>query len=300
MAVYDVLIIGGGPAGLTSAIYASRGGLKVAVLETGTPGGQVTQTHAIENYPGFITLSGYDLGEKMREQAEYCGAEIIYDKAVSVSLLGKVKTVATEYSGSLEAKTVILAMGARPKRLGIPKEQELIGRGVSYCATCDGAFYKGKIVAVNGGGNTAVTDAIYLAKFAKVVYIIHRRDTFRASDVLVKRMQELGIKPILNSAVSALIGAPLDTLTVKNLQTGEETPLKVNGLFVAIGTEPGSDIVENVVAMEDGYILADSEMRTNIEGVYAAGDIIKKPLRQVVTACADGAIAGESAIKYLS
>ncbi len=290
--IYDVIIVGGGPAGLTAALYASRAGKKVLLVENYAIGGQASLTHKIENYPGIKSAPGFELTDIMSKQAESFGAEFLYDNIVSLSLEGEEKTIETEYSGSFSAKKVILAMGARSRLLGIEREKELIGSGVSYCATCDGGFYKGKDVAVVGGGDTALTEALYLKELASKVYIIHRRNEYRGSASLVTQIKEASnIVEVLDSQITALEGSPLEAIEVKNNTTERLTKISVNGLFVAVGSNPQTKLVEGVVSLEDGYIITDEEMFTNVEGVLAAGDIRKKSLRQVVTACSDGAIA---------
>lgn len=293
--VYDVIIIGGGPAGLTAALYASRAGKKVLLVENYAIGGQASLTHKIENYPGIKSAPGFELTDIMSKQAESFGAEFLYDNIISLSLEGEEKTIESEYSGSFSAKKVILAMGARARLLGVERERELIGSGVSYCATCDGGFYKGKDVAVVGGGDTALTEALYLKDLASKVYLIHRRNEYRGSASLVARIKAAdNIIEVLDSQITALEGSPLEAIEVKNNTTERLTKICVNGLFVAVGSNPQTKAVEGVITLEDGYIVTDEEMHTNIEGVFAAGDIRKKSLRQVVTACADGAIAASN------
>lgn len=297
---YDVAVIGGGPAGLSAALYAARGGLNVALIEKGGIGGQASLTAEIENYPGFDKISGFELTMQMQNQAEHFGAEFIYDDVIKMELKGSVKRIFLSNS-TVETKSVILCMGASARKLGIKNEKELIGNGISYCATCDGAFFKGKAVAVNGGGNTAVMDALYLERFAKEVYLIHRRQELRATSVLKDRLKESGVKVLWDSVVTELNGEKkLESLTVQNVKTNEISTVAVNGLFVAIGQIPASELAVEVEKDESGYIVTNEDMETNIDGVFAAGDIRQKTLRQVVTACADGAIAAESASCYLS
>lgn len=297
--MYDLIIMGAGPAGLTAAIYATRGGMKTAVVETKASGGQTLTIAELENYPGIAKTDGFSLAQTMTEQAKSFGAEFVYDQIKSVSLGGDIKTVETEYSGTIKARAVIIATGAKAKNLGLPGEAKLTGRGVSYCATCDGALFRGKTVAVAGGGNTAVTDAIYLAKFAKEVYIIHRRNEFRASKILVDRMISAGVKTLTPYIATELVGEPLSAVEVKNLSTDEVSELPVDGLFVAVGNVPSTNLFPEL-ATENGYILTDETMATNVPGVYAAGDVRKKSLRQIVTACADGAIAADEVVKYIN
>lgn len=298
--MYDVVILGAGPAGLTAGIYAARGGLSVAIVENQAPGGQAALTAEIENYPGFETISGFDLTARMVAQCEGLGVVFVYDNPVNVSLEGAVKTVETAYSGTVEGRSLIIATGALPRPLGVPRESELLGGGVSYCATCDGAFFRGKPVAVVGGGNTAVEDALYLEKFASEVYLIHRRDALRADALLSERITKSTVKILWDTVVTDLVGSPrLQSLNVKNVKTGETSSVRVDGFFIAAGRKPASEGLNGVALDESGYILTDDEMRTNIDGVFAAGDVRRKSLRQVVTAAADGALAAENAVKYV-
>lgn len=294
---YDIIIIGGGPAGLTSAIYTARAGKKTLVVENYAIGGQASLTHEVMNYPGIKSISGFELTDNMRKQAESFGAEFVYDNIIKIDLMGGEKEIVTEYSGAYRASKVILAMGSKAKPLGLEGEAQLIGKGVSYCATCDGNFFKGKSVAVVGGGDTALIDALYLKELAKEVYIIHRRNEYRGSLILAEKVKNSSVKEILNSKIIKLNGSPLKSLTVQNNETNQTFELEVEGLFVAVGSAPQTDLVKDVVRLEDGYIVTDEEMRTNIKGVYAAGDVRKKTLRQIITACADGAIAATSALE---
>ena len=298
--MYDVIILGAGPAGLTAGIYAARGGLNAVIVESKAVGGQAALTAEIENYPGFESVSGFELVSLIQAQCERLGVAFVYDNPVNVSLDGNIKSVETAYSGVLEARAVILATGAMPRTLGLPRESALMGGGVSYCATCDGAFFKGKAVAVVGGGNTAAEDALYLEKFASSVTLIHRRDALRADAILAKRIAESTVKVAWGSVVTQLNGEnKLSSVTLKNVKTGELSDLPVSGLFVAVGQTPATEGLKGV-ELDGGYIVTDEEMRTSLPGVFAAGDVRKKTLRQVVTATADGAIAAESAIKFLN
>lgn len=298
--MYDLIILGAGPAGLTAGIYAARGGLNAVIVESKAVGGQAALTAEIENYPGFASVSGYELVSLMQAQCEALGVSFVFDAPVGLSLEGGVKRVETAYSGTLEARAVILATGALPRTLGIERESELMGGGVSYCATCDGAFFRGKPVAVVGGGNTAVEDALYLEKFASEVYLIHRRDALRADAILADRVKNSGVHIVWDSVVTALDGdKKLQSVTLKNVKSGDTSSLAVNGLFVAVGQKPATEGLTGV-ELDGGYIVTDSEMRTSLPGVFAAGDVRKKTLRQVVTAAADGAVAAESAIKFLN
>ena len=298
--MYDVIILGAGPAGLTAGIYAARGGLNAVIVESKAVGGQAALTAEIENYPGFESVSGFELVSLMQAQCERLGVAFVYDNPVNVSGDGNIKSVETAYSGVLEARAVILATGAMPRTLGLPRESALMGGGVSYCATCDGAFFKGKAVAVVGGGNTAAEDALYLEKFASSVTLIHRRDALRADAILAKRIAESTVKVAWDSVVTQLNGEnKLSSVTLKNVKTGELSDLPVSGLFVAVGQTPATEGLKGV-ELDGGYIVTDEEMHTSLPGVFAAGDVRKKTLRQVVTATADGAIAAESAIKFLN
>ena len=298
--MYDIAILGAGPAGLTAGIYAARGGMSVAVIENQAPGGQAALTAEIENYPGFETISGFDLTARMVAQCEKLGVVFVYDNPTEIALNGDVKKITTAYSGTVEARSVIIATGALPRPLGVPRESELLGGGVSYCATCDGAFFRGKPVAVVGGGNTAVEDALYLERFASEVYLIHRRYALRADALLSDRVTKSTVKILWDTVVTDLVGAPrLQSLTVKNVRTGETSSVRVDGFFIAAGRKPASDGLTGVALDESGYVLTDDEMRTNIAGVFAAGDVRRKSLRQVVTAAADGALAAENAVKYV-
>ena len=298
--MYDVIILGAGPAGLTAGIYAARGGLNAVIVESSAVGGQASLTAEIENYPGFESVNGFELVSIMQAQCDRLGVAFVFDNPVNVSLEGDVKRVTTAASGTLEARTVIIATGALPRTLGLPNESALMGGGVSYCATCDGAFFRGRPVAVVGGGNTAVEDALYLLKFASDVWLIHRRDALRADAILADRVKSSGVKIVWDSVVTELVGEnKLRALTLKNVKTGELSSLAVNGVFIAVGQTPSTAGLTGV-ELDGGYIVTDEEMRTALPGVFAAGDVRKKSLRQVVTATADGAIAAESAIKYLN
>ena len=283
--MHDLIILGAGPAGLTAGIYAARGGIDAVIVESKAVGGQAALTAEIENYPGFETVNGFELVSRMQAQCERLGVTFVYDNPVNVSLDGDVKRVETAYSGSIEARAVILATGALPRTLGLPNESALMGGGVSYCATCDGAFFRGKPVAVVGG--------------ASEVYLIHRRDTLRADALLSERVKASKVKILWDSVVTELVGEhKLQSLTLKNVKTNKLSSLPVSGVFVAVGQKPATEGIEGV-ELDGGYIVTDDEMRTALPGVFAAGDVRKKTLRQIVTATADGAIAAESAIKYL-
>lgn len=298
--MHDLIILGAGPAGLTAGIYGARGGLDTVIIEKKSFGGQAAITPEVENFPGVQNVDGFTLTFTMEQQARSFGVDFVYDEVESVSLDGDVKTIVTKNNGEIQAKTIIIACGAEAKKLGVEGETDLIGKGVSYCATCDGRFFKGKPVAVVGGGNTAVEDALYLSAFAKEVYLIHRRDALRASAVLSDKVKNSSVKILWDTVIESLSGNPLEKIVVKNVKTNEKTTLDVACVFVAVGQTPSSSLFTDKVAHENGYILADENMATNIDGVFVAGDVRKTPLRQIVTACADGAVAAESAIKYLA
>lgn len=289
--MYDVIIIGAGPAGLSAGIYAARGGLNVAILESRSVGGQAQTAHEIQNYPGVKAIGGFDLCYTMMEQCASFGVEFIFDKITSCDLQDKKLTL--ESGNELTAKFIIIATGASPRKLDAENENSFLGKGVSYCATCDGAFFKGKTVAVIGGGNTAVEDALYLEKLAKKVYLVHRRDALRADKILCDRLEKSSVEPIWDSVVQSLDGEDvLSQIILKNVKNDTLTVVSVDGVFVAIGQLPESNLFDGVQKTSGGYIVTDENMRTNIDGVLAVGDVREKSLRQVITACSDGAIAG--------
>ena len=302
--VYDMIIIGGGPAGYTAALYGARAGLDTVIIEKMTIGGQMTETGDIDNYPGFDQgIDGITLGMKMQAGAEKFGANTIYDEVSAVSLSGEVKKITTAYSGELESRAVIIATGASPRRLGLSGEENLIGQGIHYCAHCDGRFYKGKTVAVVGGGNTALEDALYLSGLADRVYLIHRRNDFRASAIYRDAIAKTeNVACILASTVTTLESKDgrLTSITLTSTEDATTTALAVDALFVSIGRIPNTAPVQGLVALdESGYVIADETTRTSVPGVFAIGDIRQKPLRQVVTAAADGAVAAHFAEQYL-
>ncbi|WP_026486286.1 thioredoxin-disulfide reductase [Caldanaerobius polysaccharolyticus] len=300
--MHDLIIIGAGPAGLTAGLYAARAGMDVVLLEKMFAGGQVSTTYLVENYPGFVEpIAGPDLMANFENQARRYGLEIIYEEVQELDIAGSFKKVKTD-GNTYEAKAVILAMGANPRELGLEKERKFRGAGVSYCATCDGAFYKDKVVAVVGGGNTAVEDAVFLTRFASKVYLIHRRNELRATKAEQdKAFSNEKISFIWDTVIEDIIGdQAVEGLKLRNNKTGQESQIAVDGLFVAIGTVPNSEIVKGLVAMDEyGYIITDESMKTSVEGVFAAGDVRKTPVRQIVTAAADGAIAAIMAEKYI-
>lgn len=299
--MYDTIIIGAGPAGLCSGIYATRGGLKTAIIEANSVGGQAQTAADIQNFPGILSTSGFDLCYTMMNQCASFGAEFVFDKITSLTLDGDVKSISLASGKELQSKTIVIASGASSRKLGVVGEENFIGKGVSYCATCDGAFFKGKTVAVIGGGNTAAEDALYLEKLANKVYLVHRRDALRADKILCDRLEKSNVSILWDSVVESLHGKDkIAQMTLKNVKNNTLTTVSVDGVFVAIGQIPNSQLFENVKKTESGYIETDDVMRTNIEGVYAVGDVREKTLRQVVTACADGAIAADDIIKNLS
>ncbi|TCO67562.1 thioredoxin-disulfide reductase [Caldanaerobacter subterraneus] len=300
--MYDLIILGGGPAGLTAGLYAARSRLKTVLIEKTYLGGQIVNTYQLENYPGYEEITGADLVAKMEAQVRKHGLEIVLEDVESLDITGEVKRVKTANNKTYEAKAIILAMGATPRKLGVPNEDRFIGAGISFCATCDGAFYRDAVVAVIGGGNTAVEDALYLTKFAKKVYIIHRRDQLRATKIeQEKAFANEKIEFIWNTVVVDVEGEyGVERIRLKNVKTGEESTLNVDGVFVAIGYDPNTELVKGIVELDEyGYIITDDDMRTNIPGVFAAGDIRHKLLRQVITAAGDGATAAYAAEKYI-
>lgn len=300
--VYDMLIIGGGPGGYTAALYAARAGLDALLLEKLSAGGQMALTTQIDNYPGFEDgVDGFLLAEKMRRQAERFGGETKLAEALSADLKTDPKAVKTT-AGTFYGKTVVVATGASPRELGVPMEKELVGRGVSYCAACDGMFYKGRTVVVVGGGDTAAADALLLSRVAKKVILVHRRDRFRATRVYHQPLMAAGnVEFRWNSVVSGLLyGERLTGVRLKDLHTGAETELNCDGVFVAVGRKPATELAAGQLELdESGYIVAGESAETNIPGVYAVGDVRTKPLRQVVTAAADGAVAVQMAERYI-
>lgn len=301
--IYDVVIIGGGPAGYTAALYASRAGLDTLVLEKFSVGGQMTLTDAIDNYPGFEEgIDGISLGFKMQQGAERFGAKTEYDEITAVDLKDKIKIIKGA-SNEYRSKTVIIATGANPRELGLEKEAELTGRGVHYCAHCDGRFYKDKVVAVIGGGNSAASDALYLSGLAKKVYLIHRRDSLRAEKIYHKPLSESkSVEFIWNSAVEEIFSENrVKGVKIRNLRNSQVSELECDGVFVSIGRKPSTELFEGQLEIDAyGYIVANESCRTNLEGVFAAGDVRVKPFRQIVTAVSDGATAAHFAEEYIA
>ena len=300
--IYDIIIIGGGPAGYTAAMYGAGAGLDTLLIEKMSAGGQMNQTSRIDNYPGFDEgLDGYTLGYKMQAGAEKAGAVTRYGTVTGLRLDGQIKTVETD-GGIFTGRTVILATGAGHKHLGVDEEEALVGRGVAYCAACDGMFYRGKTVAVVGGGNSAAADALHLSRIAKKVYLIHRRDALRASKSYQKQLAEADNVEILwNRTVEKLLyEQKLTGVVLLDGRTGERSVLDLDGLFVSVGRKPETELVAGKVELDEGgYIVADESTRTSVPGVFAAGDVRTKALRQIVTAAADGAMAVNSAEEYL-
>ena len=298
--MYDIIIIGAGPAGLTSAIYARRSSKKVLVLEAKTYGGQIVTTTDIENYPAAPHISGFDFATNIYNQAKDLGAEIKFEKAVDIKD-GSEKEVITN-KGSYKAKTIILATGSENRKLGLDKEDELVGKGVSYCATCDGAFYKNKIVAVAGGGNAALEETLYLTDIAKKVYLIHRRDSFRGEDRDINKLKKKdNVEFIYNSRITKLNGKDkLDSIEITD-KDENVTTLNIDGLFIAVGRVPENQNFAKIINLDsNGYVIAGEDCHTNREGIFVAGDNRVKDLRQLVTATSDGAIATTEAIKYIN
>ena len=301
--IHDMIIIGGGPAGYSAALYAARAGLKPLVLEKLSAGGQMALTDMIENYPGFVYgIDGFELGERMQQSAERFGAVTELAEVYRLDLQADPKVVETS-EGTFLGRTVVLATGAGPRELGLPEEQALVGRGVHYCAACDGMRYRGKTVAVIGGGNSAVADALQLARVAKKVMIVHRRDTLRADRVYHEPLMKLpNVEFRWNAAVSEILAdGKVNGLRLWDTVTGEMSEITVDGVFVSIGRSPASALVEGQLELDrGGYVVADESTRTRIPGVYAVGDVRTKQVRQVVTAVADGAVAAPYAGAYLT
>ncbi len=301
--VFDTVIIGGGPAGYTAALYAARAGLDTLVLEKFSAGGQMTETQAIDNYPGLDEgIDGFSLGDKMRKGAERFGAVTRQTEVLSAELDACPKKIITD-SGDVLAKTVIIATGATHKHLGIEHEGELVGRGVGYCAACDGMMFRGKTVAVVGGGNSAAADAMILSRLCKKVYLIHRRDTLRATRIYHEPLMKAeNVEFIWNSRVSELLfDRKLNGIAVEDVNSGKRSELSVDGLFISIGRSPASDMFDRQLILDENrYIVADETTKTNIEGVFAVGDVRTKSVRQIVTAASDGAVAVHFAEEYLA
>lgn len=300
--VYDMIIVGGGPAGYTAALYGARAGLDTLLIEKMSAGGQMALTGDIDNYPGFNEgIDGFTLGMQMQQGAERFGAKTEYAQVLSIEM-GETKIVKTT-SGEFSTKTVVICTGADPRKLGITGEDQLVGKGLHYCAHCDGRFYKDKTVVVVGGGNSAAADALYLSRLAKKVYLVHRRDSLRATKIYhTPLMNAENVEFLWNSTVTDfIVDGKVTGAFIKNSKTGETSSLSCDGVFVSIGRQPTTDFVKNLVQLdENGYIVADETTKTNIDGIYAAGDVRTKELRQVVTAAADGAVAVHFVEEYLN
>ena len=299
--IFDTVIIGSGPAGLAAAIYAERAELKAIVIEKNVvSGGQVLTTYEVDNYPGSRGIGGFDLGMKFREHADGLGATFVEDEVLKIEADGEIKKVICE-NDTYETKTVIIATGASHRKLGVPGEEELAGLGVSYCATCDGAFFKNKITAVVGGGDVALEDAIFLARLCKKVYLIHRRDELRGAKSLQKKLFSLdNVEMVWDSVVDEIKGSDhVESVSVSNVKTKEKKDLQVDGVFIAVGISPNTQGFEGLARMENGYFVAGEDCATSVPGIFAAGDVRTKQLRQIVTAVSDGANAVTSVERYL-
>ncbi len=301
--VYDMIIIGGGPAGYTAALYAARAGFDTVLLERLSAGGQMALTGDIDNYPGFEEgVDGFTLGMKMQQGAERFGAKTEYAEVEAVDFSDKIKKIITN-AGDFSAKTVVIASGANPRELGIAKEKELVGRGVHYCAHCDGRFYKDKTVVVVGGGNSAAADALYLSRLVKKVYLVHRRDALRATKIYHEPLMKAeNVEFLWKSTVSDFVAENrVSGIIVRNVNTGNETKIDCDGVFVSIGRKPATEFLGEAVELDrSGYIVADESTKTSIQGVFAVGDVRTKSFRQVVTAVADGAVSVHHAEEYLA
>lgn len=299
--MYDIIVVGGGPAGLTAALYALRAGKSVLVIEKSTFGGQITWSPKVENYPAIPSVSGTELGDRLMAQAEAQGAEFELDEVISVELDGDVKRVKTDFGGEFEAKALIIAVGAKPRMLGLEREEELVGNGVCFCAVCDGAFYKNRPVAVSGGGNSALQDAVLLSDTCSKVYLIHRRATFRGEAKLVETLRSKdNVEFVLESSVTALHGKnELSGITVTN-KDGVSRDISVDGLFVAVGHAPDNGVFAQLMELDEaGYAASDESCFTKTRGVFVAGDCRRKAVRQLTTAAADGSAAALAACSYI-
>lgn len=301
--MYDVIIIGSGPAGLSAALYAKRAELDVLVIEKlPLSGGQIINTNDVDNYIGLPNISGFDLAQKFRQHADSLGVEFQTADVSKIEDKDGFKMVSCENGQQFESKTIVIASGAKSRKLGVPGEQELTGRGVSYCATCDGAFYKNKTVAVVGGGDVALEDAVYLSRVCSRVYLIHRRDEFRGAKRLAENVKRLDNVEILwNTTVERLNGDKrLESAVIKNKLNNDEKKLALDGIFIAVGTDPNSEIVKDFVKTDKrGYVIAGEDCKTSVPGVFAAGDVRTKPIRQIITAASDGATCIYSAEEYI-
>lgn len=299
--MYDIVIVGAGTAGMSAAIYGVRSGKKVLLLEEKNYGGQIVNTPEVENYPGIIKTSGFEFATNLFNQAKSLGAEIKYEKALKIEDNGTLKTIVTN-KNTYEAKTVIIATGAKNRQLRLENEKKLIGSGVSYCATCDGMFFRGRDVAVVGGGNTALEDAMFLSNYCNKVYIIHRRDKLRGEDKIAKAISEKeNIQLVWNSNVIKILGDnQVEGITVKNSVDGSEKNIKVSGLFIAVGQEPDNYDFQSVIKLDEkGYVIAGEDCRTETNGIFTAGDCRTKSVRQLTTAASDGAVVAIGACEYI-
>lgn len=299
--MYDIVIVGAGTAGMSAAIYGVRSGKKVLLLEEKNYGGQIVNTPEVENYPGIIKTSGFEFATNLFNQAKSLGAEIKYEKALKIEDNGTLKTIVTN-KNTYEAKTVIIATGAKNRQLRLENEKKLIGSGVSYCATCDGMFFRGRDVAVVGGGNTALEDAMFLSNYCNKVYIIHRRDKLRGEEKIAKAISEKdNIEMVWNSNVIKILGDnQVEGITVKNSVDGSEKNIKVSGLFIAVGQEPDNYDFQSVIKLDEkGYVIAGEDCRTETNGIFTAGDCRTKSVRQLTTAASDGAVAAIGACEYI-
>ena len=301
--IYDMIIIGGGPAGYTAALYGARAGLSTLVMEKMVVGGQMALTDKIDNYPGFEDgIEGFSLGEKMKNEAERSGARTVFATVLSADLKSDPKVIKTS-DDIFYGRTVVIATGAEPRELGVAMEKELVGRGVSYCATCDGMFFKGKTVVVVGGGNTAAADILLLSRVASKVFVVHRRDTLRASKIYHETLMKAeNVEFCWDSQVTGILSDDKVTgVRIKNINTGDERKLSCDGIFVAIGRKPASELAAGQLDLDErGYVITDESTKTNIPGVFAAGDVRTKVLRQVITAASDGAMAAHYTEEYLA
>lgn len=299
--IYDVVIIGGGPGGYSAALYCARSGMAVLVLEKLSPGGQMATTGQVDNYPGFEDgIDGFELGEKMKKGADRFGAETAFEEVTGVDLTAAPKKIMTT-GGEILTKTVVIATGALPRELGLPEEKKLRGRGVAYCAVCDGMRYKDKTVVVSGGGNSAAEDALFLSKICKKVYLVHRRDSLRASMVYQNALKDSPVEFLWNSRITSILHEKRVTgIRLADVKSGGEREISCDGVFVAIGRVPDTTVFEGQIDRDaQGYIIADETTKTNVPGVFAVGDVRTKPLRQIVTAAADGAVASKYIEEYI-
>jgi thioredoxin reductase (NADPH) len=300
--IYDLIILGGGPSGLTAGLYAMRAVLKTILVERATPGGQVAITKGVENYPGFEDISGLDLSDKLLNHAQSYGLEVIQDEAVSIDPGPDLHSVLLSSGKTLKAHAIIIATGGTPRKLSVPGEIEFLGRGVSYCAKCDGFFFQGRVVTVVGGGDTALEEALYLAKLASKVYLVHRRDGFRASKILQKRIHESNIELVLNSAVTEICANEdgVHSISVQELQNGKERTIDTEGVFIFVGLLPNNQVVPPGIKLDNsGYAVTDDKCATAIPGIFVAGDLKTKYAKQIVVAAAEGCTAALAAADYI-